>query len=134
MFWRTRQFKVLSQEWNKKLEQSGFEDAELEVKGDRVLKQRASNCYRQADKLERESRLEYYTFLGYLAHNTKFNNELEKLVMVMYSEGKPYKEILEELNKRGIIRHRTTIEFIIRRWQHKWGIKSWSLKQMNLKK
>jgi hypothetical protein len=134
MFWRTRQFKVISQAWELKLEKSGFVDAEIEVKGDRVLKQRATNCYRQASQLDRESRLEYFTFLGYLAHNTQFKSELEKIVMIRHSEGKTSKEILKELNKNGIIRCRQNIEYIIRRWQNKWGVKSWSLKQMGLKK
>jgi hypothetical protein len=128
-FWRKKSFRVLSQEWNKKLECSGFTDVEVELKGDRALKQRATNCYRQANSLERETRLEYYLFLGHLAHNTIFPNDLEKLVMIRYSEGKTYGEIAIEVK-----RHRHSIEFIVKRWQTKWGVKRWSLQARGLKK
>lgn len=133
-FWRTRKFKTLYKEWNKKLELSGFTDAEIDLKDDRTLKQRATNCYRQASELERESRLEYYSFLGYLAHNTKFPNELEKYIMARHSEGATIKEIVNEVNSMGGPKHRCTVRYIIRRWQVKWGIKSWSLRQLHLKK
>lgn len=133
-FWRTRQFKALSKVWDYKLEQTGFKDVEIEIKGDRALKQKATNCYRQASQLERESRLEYYCFLGYLVHNTQFENEIDKLVMFKHSEGATIKEIVEVIKATGNRRDRRTIRFIIRRWQAKWGIKSWTLQQMNLKK
>ena len=128
-FWRKKTFKVLLIDWNKKLKTSGFEDAEKELKGDRALKQRATNCYRQADSLERETRLEYYLILGKLAHTTLFPNNLEELVMIRHSEGKTHKEIALEVG-----RHRHSIEFIIKRWQTKWGIKNWSLQARGLKK
>lgn len=133
-FWRTRKFKALSHEWDLRLETSGFIDAEVSLKQDRVLKQRADNCYRQASEIERESRLEYYLFLGHLAHNTVFPNELEKYIMVRYSEGAGIKDIVHEIKARGISRHRETVCHIIRRWQTNWGIKTWSLKQRHLKK
>lgn len=129
-FWRTRRFKILSHEWNIRLKSSGFEDAEIELKQERALKQRATNCYRQASQLERDSRLEYYSFLGHLAHNTLFPNDLERYIMVRHSEGATIKEIEEEIQ----IRERKTIRYIIRRWQTKWGIRTWSLQEMNLKK
>lgn len=128
-FWRKKSFKLLSTEWNKKLEDSGFEDVEFELKGDRGLKQRATNSYRQATKLERETRLEYYCFLGYLAHNTVFQNELEQIVMIRHSEGVSCKEISNEIG-----RHRHYVEFVIKRWQTKWGVKTWSLQARGLKK
>lgn len=132
-FWRTKSFKVLSKTWNQKLEESGFLDAEIELKGDRALRQKATNCYRNASELERETRLRYYALLGYLAHNTSFPNDLERIVMLRHSEGVTIKEILEELMLYGIIRDRKTIRYIIRRWQAKWGIRAWSPRQMNLK-
>lgn len=132
-FWRKKSFKILSRQWNKRLIESGFSDAEIEIKSDRILKQRATNSYRQATQLERESRLEYYCFLGYLANNTEFPNELEKFVMLRHAEGATIREIVDELNCRGIIRHRQTIRYVIRRWQTKWGIRTWSLREMNLK-
>ena len=133
-FWRTKKFKTLTIIWNKKLEDSGFTDAEIELKGDRALKQRATNSYRQASELERESRLEYYSFLGYLAHNTEFECEIEEFIMIRHSEGAEDKEIVEELKNMGSSKHRQTVSYIIKRWQVKWGVKNWSLRQRNLRK
>jgi site-specific recombinase XerC len=127
-FWRTKAFKVLSVQWNRKLDDSGFKDAETDLKGERGLKQRATNSYRQATQLERETRLEYYCFLGHLAQNTVFKNALERLIMVMHSEGATCREIADEIG-----RHRHYVEFIIKRWQTTWGIKTWSLQARGLK-
>jgi len=133
---RNPSFKLLVRIWNKKLEESGFEDHEIEIGGERALKQRASNAYRQASELERESRLAYYSLLGHMANNTEFPCRLEQLVMCMYSDGSSIKEIVEELIKQGLTdkRNRWRIRAIIRRWEVRWGLRSWSLKQMRLTK
>lgn len=133
-YWKAKKFKDLYTEWNQKLKESGFEDSEVESRGERLLKQRSSNSYRQADELERQTRLDYFLLLGYLAYNTDFDNDFDKLVMLRHSEGKTIKEIVDEINTQGISRDRKTIRFIIRRWQMRWGIRDWKLKQMNLKK
>lgn len=133
-FWKTKNFRQLAKEWNLKLEEQGFIDAEIDLKGDRALKQRATNSYRQATQLERESRLEYYVLMGNLAINEIFPNELESVVMIRHSEGATIKEIVKEISFRGIFKNRKTIRHIIRRWQSRWGIKTWNLRQMNLRK
>jgi len=128
-FWRTKEFRILSKDWN----DLDIEDIEVEIKGEKQLKQRATNSYRQATPLERETRLEYYCLLSSLALNTIFPNELEKLVMNLHADGLSMREIIDEIKKQGFIRERQTIRYIIRRWQMNWGIKSWTPKQMNLK-
>ena len=133
-FWRTKKFKDLSKKWNKNLSDVGFEDAEIELKDDRTLKQRASNSYRQASVIEREAKLQYYILLGRLVSSTVFPSEIEQSIMTKHADGESIKEIVEELTGQGILIHRRTIGYIIRRWESKWGIKSWNLKQMNLKK
>lgn len=133
-FWRSKKFRELYKTWNSKLKSSGFVDSETDLQGDRALKQRATNSYRQADQLERESRLDYYMLLGNLVHNTNFNSEVDEIVMTLHADGFSIKEIMAEMGKKGFRRHRHTIRFIIKRWQMKWGIKHWSPKQMNLKK
>jgi hypothetical protein len=133
-FWRTKKFKTLTLVWNKKLEASGFNDVEFDIKGDRTLKQRSTNAYRQASEFERDSKLEYFCVMGYLAHNTKFENEVDKYIMIRHSEGAKQLEIVEELQNMGSPRHRETVSFIIRRWETNWGLKNWSLKQRKLRK
>lgn len=146
-FWRTKEFKNLEDIWNEKLKDSGFLDHESD-KG-KIKKNGTENNYLASDQLLREVKEEYHSQIGYFANNTDvlngekdlslfvyacFPNELEKLVMVRHSEGATIKEIVEEIHVHGLTRDRKTIRYIIRRWQMKWGIKSWSLRQMNLKK
>src|SRR5271155_1561759 len=100
-FWRKKTFKLLLVEWNKKLENAGFDDAEVQLEEDRALKQRSSNSYRQANELERETRLEYYCFLGHLVGSTIFPNELEKFILIMHSEGHTIREIVDEAKSRS---------------------------------
>lgn len=133
-FWRKKTFKVLLTTWNKELEKSGFEDAEIELKGDRALRQSASSRFKRWPEWERESRLEYYCFVGHLVHNAIFPNELEKFIMFKHSEGATIREIVDEAENNGMSVFRKTVMHIIRRWQMKWGIRSWSLHQRNLKK
>lgn len=133
-FWRTRTFRTLSKDWDQILEKSGFNDVEKDLTNARVLKKRASSCYERAVEVERETKLEYYCFLGYLANNTIFPSELEKLVMIRHSEGAKIQEITREIENTGISRDRKTVRRIIRRWQMKWGVREWSLKELHLKK
>ena len=124
-----------SNQWNCILKDADFIDCETtDISGERVLKQRATNAYRQADELERDTRLQYYSLLGHLAHNTKFDSQIEQLIMIRHSEGAEIKEIVEEIKLTGSYRCRKMVLFIIRRWQMRWGVKTWSLKEMNLRR
>lgn len=148
-FWRKKSFKQQSDVWEKILKNSGFIDAEVGLKDDRVLKQNAPNSYRQATQLERESREEYFSIIGHFVNNTNilngekdlplfeyacFPNEVEKYVLHRHSEGATIQEIVKEMSINGVSKHRKTVRYIIRRWEMKWGIRFWSLKEMNLKK
>lgn len=127
-FWRSRSFKALNNIWNKKLHDADFIDAEVDIKGDRSLRQRADNSYRQASEFERDSKLEYFSLAGHLAHNTKFPNEVEEFIMIKHSEGAQIKEIVDELRVRGVWAkvgyesHRKTARAIIKEWKYRWGI------------
>jgi hypothetical protein len=127
-FWRTKTFKALNDKWYSKLKDSGFVDQE---KG--LLKKHGG--YEKASQLERETRLEYYCRLSHLASNTEFINKFEKLVMLMHSEGFSITEICHEIGDvKHFERDRKIVRYTIRKWQNRWGIKSWSLKQMTWKK
>ena len=132
-FWKTKTFRQQAKIWNKKLKDSGFNDQEIEIAGERVLNQRSTNAYKQATELERQCRLDYFRLLGYLANNTIFPNRLEQFILLSHAEGKTTPEIAEEMKTHGVIKNKRTIGFIIRRWQMRWGIKTWTLKQMNLR-
>lgn len=133
-FWRTKTFQVLSRDWNHKLEESGFSDIEIDLKQDRALKRRAASCYEKASPLEREVKLEYFCFVSSLVNETFFPNELEKIIMTRHADGDTIEEIVQRIRSDGISRDRKTVRRIIRRWQMKWGVRHWSLKEMHLKR
>jgi hypothetical protein len=139
-FWKTKQFKELHLVWSQKLEESGFEDAEICSGNNRLLKQRASNSYRQASELERQLKLEYFLRVGQEAERRPFDCEFEAVVIRLHAEGSTIQEITQRVQQQGFFKklnkpiNRRTIRFIIRRYQMKWGIKSWTPAQLNLKK
>lgn len=124
---------ALQREWDLILAATGFKDIEKTIGRDRVLIQFASNAYRQADQLTRESKIAYYDLLCEKINTSAFLNEVDRRVMTMYSQGAKIKQIIDELTHSGHSIHRQTCRFIIRRYESIWGIKAWSNKQQNLK-
>ena len=153
-FWRTNEFKNLQSEWEEKLKESGFEDAEKEVGGDRVLKQRADYAYRSSADATREAKEEYFQLLSsWVRIETQFDGEKffqlflplpgvdplelkrtlspDRLIMEMTAQGKNIQEISRELKRRGMEKHnRDTIRYIRRRYEDRWGIRRWTREQM----
>jgi len=132
-FYQTKRFKDLERCWDKKLLDTGFADAERTKNGQRILKQASSNAYRSANIQARETRAEYYRTICYNAYRTTFVKPIDRLVMTMLADGLTIRKIVGELLRHGIKAHRMTVSFIIRRWEHRWGIRYWTLKERNLK-
>lgn len=132
-FYQTKKFKETERDWNKKLEESGFEDIEKEVGGEKKLKNYSSGiCKHENTKREIiEARREYYDKL-----NECFQKELflEYEIISSYVHGKKRAEIHRELIASGHQVEYETVRFIIRRYEYKWGIKNYTLKQMNLRR
>ena len=131
---KKQDLKSLVREWDLILAATGFKDIERTVGNDRVLIQFSSNAYRQADELTRESKIAYFDAICEKLNQTSFDNETDRYVMQKFSEGVRINQIVEELRSRGIGIHRQTCRYIIRRYETRWGIRTWSNKQMNLKK
>ena len=130
-FYETKQFKELEQEWEQKLEATGFEDIEKKVGACRELKQFSSNWFRQAKEIVREMRARYFEKVSECFHQEIF---LEHRIMQDYAGGKKMIKIHAELSAEGFEIEYETIRYIIRRYEYKWGLKIYSAKQMNLKK
>lgn len=122
--WDTPTFKALLSEWNEKLYQTGFEDHETQ---NGSLKQRATNAYRQASRIERETRLQYYLSMGHGLHKEELPQDI-CLVLRNHVNGVPLQKIAQRCNLE-----RKTVGYIIRRYQHEWGIRYWNRKQMKLR-
>lgn len=125
-FYQTQSFLKLHAEWQRKLEASGFED--IETTSGENLKQYAPNSYRQAHRLIREAKLEYFRLITHKAHDDEFIGPLSLTIMTMRGDGVPIIEIADEI---GL--HRQTVRYIIRRHEHRWGIRFWTARQRNLK-
>jgi len=122
-FWQTKAFKELEREWEFKLAQSGFSDAEKTVSGKRVLRQRASNSYRSERRVARENKQRYYELLGQFFHEEEFSDRVEELVMERRSRGVTITSISGELKEMGERCHRETIRHIIQKFEKKWNIR-----------
>lgn len=138
-FWTSRQFRELNHEWNIKLAATGFQDAEKEIAGERVLRQSSDYAYRRKETADvvRENKCTYFMLLAQCIHTElNFEDNYDRLVMERTAEGRSIREISEELKsllpegrQRGKF-NRRTIRYIRRRYEDRWGIKTWSQQQM----
>lgn len=127
-FYETKRFKELEAEWEQRLAETGFKDAEKKIGNSRDLKQYAENVYQSA---RHDARDKYFDLLSECFLKEIF---LEHKIMQDYVAGKRRVEILKELLASGVSIEYETIRFIIRRYEYRWGIKNYSARQMNLKK
>lgn len=142
MFWKSKEFDRVRQEWEQRLKKSGFRDIEKEIKGERVLSQYSDYAYRRKEtELVRECKLAYFTLLAqHLSVETKFEDEWDQLIMERTAEGYSIKEISEELkslvpeNRERTKHNRDTIRYVRRRYEHRWGIKVWKPEEMQSRK
>lgn len=141
-FWKSKAFQELKEEWDEKLKETGFEDAEKEVDGKTVLKRSSyfiSSRGKSRDNMK-EAEREYCQLLEYLvSREENFEDRLDKIIMERTAEGKSIREISDELkdqpkiklkNKMGNKSDRNTIAYVRRRYENKWGIKYWKPEQM----
>lgn len=114
-------FAALFEEWNKKLEESGFIDDEYTNKGERELKKTGTqNRYKKLDQIDRESRFDYFWVVRDRVNKTLFPNHLEKEIMRLYGEGVSQADIKKRLGIRG---HRCKVYRTLYRWLKRWGLK-----------
>jgi hypothetical protein len=131
-FWRTREFERLAQEWERHLSESGFRDAEMTVKGDRILREPANNAVRRRSQVVREAGAEYFALLAEkFAQETDFADESDRLIMEATVNGWTIKEISQYLSQYGLKKaNRDTIRYIRRRYEMRWRIRHWEPWQM----
>lgn len=132
-FYQTPEFRELQKRWEEILEELGFIDAEKTKNGERVLKSRAATSFNRVSEAKRNAKIEYYSIIARHYFATVFPRQLDKYIMSMLADGLNNKQIVQKLERDGYKVHRKTVMFIIRRWEHEWGIRFWTLKQRNLK-
>ena len=97
-FYETPEFMKLNEQWSKKLEKSGFEDAEEFNSPRELLKswhdKRFAAKY-SVDTLD-ETR-DYYLAAGNLLNTFTFKNNRDRKIWTMHSEGIPERRIADKL-------------------------------------
>lgn len=120
----SKQLKELQHFWDKKLEDTGFEDIEKTVRGERMLKQYAQSVFKRSNSVHRmEQRLEYYLLISHLCHEMMFGNFVDRFIMEHYAEGIKQKEILKRLKDAGIKRSRWKTLTTIKKYLAIWGLR-----------
>jgi hypothetical protein len=134
--YQSRQFLELSREWDTKLQRSGLVDIEETVGGEKVLKQNSANAFRQASRIERDTRPEYFSMIAECWHKENWQCPIDRCIMLGVSEGLKIKDISLLVNKLLGPRksERKTIRYIIRKYEHKWGIRLWRKDQLTWNK
>jgi hypothetical protein len=106
----SKKFQALQAKWDKKLKESGFEDAEQR---DGNLKWWSLD--RHAFVKDRDAaKEEYYRLAGHFLYDYKFPTEEERRVWELHSEGKPIMTIVSILKKQGISTHKNRVHGIIK--------------------
>lgn len=132
MFWKKTEFKEQQAAWYAVLKKSGFKDIEV---GDQ-LKQRATNAYKQATRVERHAKQEYFLLLSqyFREKAPEFDDSIDFFVMHRFALGRSNREICDALEALGHPRHRKTVMFIRRKYENRWGIRKWSPEQLRSRK
>lgn len=133
-FWKSPNFKALRDIWYERLKDEGFQDAEKDTGGRMELKQRASAPYRHIKApIDQATKEQYYIVVAQCVHETEFRNEVDRCILTLHASGWKVCKIIDHLEEMGITRNRNTIRYLIRRFEAKWGIRSYNRKQLNLK-
>lgn len=130
-FWNKSSFKALQRAWYQRLKDEGFQDAEKLINGRLVLAQSASHPYKGHNEVTIQEKETYFMELCQCVYNHEFDDEVDRLVLTWYSQGRKIKEICEDLDQRGELRARNTVRFIIRRYEIAWGLRNYRPNQLN---
>ena len=118
-------FARLQEKWYVKLKKSGFEDAEELIGSEWHLKTNSSSHCRFLSEEVREARQAYFSALGECVNTETFDCSKDEYIMRRLAEGIQNNQIAAELIAQGIKCHRQSLCYIIRKYEMRWGIKSY---------
>lgn len=114
--------KKILDKWNKRLEEDGLSES---VHPERKI-------WHQLDYVF--AKTEYYSLMAQAFEREEFGSPIEKIVIELRCKGLLILEIVEFLRKKKRKKiDRATVRYTIRRFENKWKIRKWTLKQMHLK-
>ena len=95
-FHKTKGFKELQDEWSKKLESSGFKD--IEDKNE-VIKRGSWDFRSRERREERIRKEEYFTQAIYFLNDYVFDNDIDRVIWRLHSEGDTVRNTSEYLRE-----------------------------------
>ena len=123
-FWQTPSFKQLQETWYQRLAAEGFQDQEVMVGEELVLRQYARGTFRNVDTTKAVELESYYRTLSARVQESAFRNDTERIILTMIASGAKIKKIVEELERIGHARCRFTIRCIVRKYERAWGLRA----------
>lgn len=130
-FYEEPKFKELQSKWYGKLKKKNFLDEEKFIGGElRLINHSLPNYIYNLCPLTREARLRYFILIGQCVSEEDFENDRDRLILLLQSEGTLIRDIVNELQVKGYNCHRQTVRYIIRKFEHKWKIRTWQKQQM----
>lgn len=135
-FYEDPKFKTLRDKWYKRLKQVGFEDAEQVLDHDLVLKQFSANVlsrYAHGSGLELNAKVLYFQALSANLAEHPPEDEGERLILEMTSQGMLVPEMAPILKAKGLPYGRETIRYVVRRYETKWKIQTWTADKLRKK-
>lgn len=116
-------FRELLKEWNRRLKDSDFDDIESNTENQsegRLFPPSGIDRYKNADEITRECRIKYFSIILEKLATTRIENEFEKQILTLYSQGLTQAEIHRKLGVEG---HRCKVYNPLYRWLRLWGLK-----------
>lgn len=113
------EFDKLQAEWDKKLAESGFEDAEQR---DGNLKLWSSMLFKvHHNPTLYQAKEEYYRLAGQFLHDHKFVDDTERAIWELHAEGTSMRDIVMTLKPKGHKVYKWKVQQIIRRLSEEMG-------------
>lgn len=131
-FYETKEFKKLSQEWNRKLE-TPYKQINPYLNYQQTRSSILVAYHRRDYFLQLSQHMEHFKAIHY-DKQPKLKAKRDRIILQLRSEGCLIQEILAKLNQVGIQIHRQTVRFIIRKYDTLWGIRFWKPSQMTSNK
>ena len=136
-YYESPSFLALQKAWYKRLKDTGFQDIEELNFGEPTLKQSSENKYRGLrgkDPILKAAIEDYFRLLSEHVAEGEFDNDIERIIMQMFASGMKTCVIVRHLAQIKQPRCRTTVFYVVRKYEHRWGMKFYSPAQLNKKR
>lgn len=129
-YWERPDFIAMQRDWYARLAQDGFVDVEVFQPYGR---RHRHDLPRRVLALIAHERRVYHRFLAERLETALFAKPSDQIIMRMRSEGARINEICAKLEALGMPKHRHQVRFRIRIYEMKWGLRTYTPRQIGHK-